>query len=279
MALVWCAGLKRGLFFSWYLTCDSRGALVYFATGSRVACTLRLVESWKSTRTLAFFAEVKQLLEDTEPWDLLGATCDEEAMSISFASLATAAGGVFLHLYSRHKRYPVKLFGLLVDKAISVALAADPSCLDDTFSRSFRGQFPSSEALASEACLWVLRAIAVIARTDTTRIECRHAALRRLQIMRGLTHGHKVEAASSTAVLRRQSMLEVKSWQFTGVQQGDKHRPKERRRKVVRKIQKTKRRWRRSSGMVFARASAGKEIRPAVGDYAVPGSSRKVQGT
>ena len=129
--------------------------------------------------------------------------------SISFSLLARAGGGVFFHFAHRHRGYPWKLWQLLTlqgpdKKALAhMIINVDPDCLKCHFTLRFLRQFPTVEALMSASCHLVLRVLAVLLRIDISRIECRHAWIRRFSQIRAQTHSADVAQLSSDFLLMR----------------------------------------------------------------------------
>lgn len=184
-----------------------------------VPVSFRALTVHRRSITEAFFVDARATLESADVWDVLPASSrSQELMSLAFRMVSRAAGGVFLLLHSRHGGFPWKLFELLgADADARAALAAEiacaPACLCDPFTLAFRGHFPSAEMLCSADAQAALTATALLTRTDTCRVECRHAAVRRLRIMRSMTHCQAFADASASFVLRRQRILEKDSWQ------------------------------------------------------------------
>ena len=60
----------------------------------------------------------------------------------------------------------------------------------------------------------VLRALAIVLRLDTLRLECRHASIRRIKLVASQTHTQSLEKASAHFVMARQRILEAKAGTF-----------------------------------------------------------------
>jgi len=93
-------------------------------------------------------------------------------------------GGVHF-FFATYMQYPFRLFLLLSCSpedlaSIAKMLHDDPSCLWDPFAAGFFGAFPTAEALQDPVALAILGVLALILRLDTVRIECLHAAVRRM---------------------------------------------------------------------------------------------------
>ena len=124
----------------------------------------------------------------------------------AFATLSRLACAVVQLLRSRHRGYPYKLFRLLGPElwvALTQMLAA--SCLTQraclTPSQLRYGRF--RQRLKEQRTLAILKCIALLARLDTARIECRHAALRRI-IRKSQAWAAGLLSASSDFFLLRQ---------------------------------------------------------------------------
>ena len=102
-----------------------------------------------------------------------------------------------------HRRYPTKLFRLLVMTDISIVdeVRTDPDCLKDPWSIRFLSSFPNPRC---DEALAVLSFLAELIKCDIAAIECRHAAIRRWVHSRGLqAHSVDLEDLSSEWVCQR----------------------------------------------------------------------------
>ena len=107
--------------------------------------------------------------------------------------MSRGVGSVFALIHDEHRGYPGKLFTLLREGPGKVAAAADSicqdrPCLQDPFTTAFRARFRAKDELMSDSARFVLVAIGLLARTDTQRIECRHASVRRGRDVVSQTH-------------------------------------------------------------------------------------------
>lgn len=84
-----------------------------------------------------------------------------------------------------------------------------PKCMMNQFSRDFMTLFPSRADLVSPACLATLKAIGVVFRLCIARIECRHAAVRRLLLSRGATWAEQLCVASADWLMMRDRIIEL----------------------------------------------------------------------
>jgi hypothetical protein len=94
---------------------------------------------------------------------------------------------------------------------VAALIFSDPPCSWDTFTTHFRKLFPSEEDLKSIQCLSTLLAIAVMIRLDTSRVECKHAWVRRLLLLKGQSWIPEFGAASADYLIAQSTKLEKKS--------------------------------------------------------------------
>lgn len=89
----------------------------------------------------------------------------------------------------------------------------DPDCVKDEFSRDVLRRFDTPEKLLGEDLRATLSAFGSLLRTETSRIECRHAAVRRLMRAKGgSTHAAEFSAISADWLLMRARKLERDHW-------------------------------------------------------------------
>ena len=120
---------------------------------------------------------------------------------------------VWFLLTKTYEGYPFKLFRL-IDRARDKAATAleldrDRPCLWDPFTKSFRDRFKTAADLVSELASNVLMGIALLLRLCVSRIECRHAALRRLLKNKGFTWLPQIMDAGADWTLMRQRVIEL----------------------------------------------------------------------
>ena len=83
-----------------------------------------------------------------------------------------------------------------------------------SFTVDFRRHYDSKEKLHSPECRSVLFAPAILLRLDTSRMESRHAWLRRLLRVKGQTWVHELAQASADWVLLRERIIEGLDHEF-----------------------------------------------------------------
>jgi hypothetical protein len=148
-------------------------------------------------------------------WAVLAPTyVTEEHNNIAFAMLARSMCGTTQLL--QHSAYPYKLWKLIRSPAAAAEIHHDPVCIKDTFTRDFCTEYNSVAKLRSEDCRLELLCFGSLLRLDISRIECRHAYVRRLVKSRNQAPGPALEDASAASVLMRQRVLEKGSWQSGG---------------------------------------------------------------
>jgi hypothetical protein len=134
--------------------------------------------------------------------------------TMAFSMISRAVGGVHMLLDSIFARCPYTLWRLIepsisIDDAVR-AVVEVPLCMQDSFTKAFRRRFESADQLQSVESRAVLAAMATLLRLDTSRIECRHAFLRRVLHLKGQTWAHEISAASADWLLARQRILDDK---------------------------------------------------------------------
>lgn len=154
------------------------------------------------------------LTEEGTAWDhlLMPAQRSDANVAASFAILCRGAAGVEQAVAGPHRGYPFKLFALTlapsdVAPQLAASIIADPDCCKDPFSLRFLDRF--GHDLAGAESMAVLMSVAVVARVDIARLECRHAALRRVLRKRTHTWAVKLMHASSDTLLMRQRILQA----------------------------------------------------------------------
>jgi hypothetical protein len=122
-------------------------------------------------------------------------------------------GGVVFQLAWKFERYPFKLFRILAGNStternnIAAELATDKACLRDPFSQHICDTY-GLENLSSDDCIATLTVVAYLLRLCISRIECRHAAIRRLLRAKGSTWSADFPSISSDFALMRQHLLQ-----------------------------------------------------------------------
>ena len=126
--------------------------------------------------------------------------------SLLWASTTRSVGAVLFLLEGAWLAYPYRLF-LLLDPCrnldeTALMLHNDPPCLFCEFTKAFRAIFVSVRDLTSHKCLSILVCLAVMVRLDTSHIEARHAALRRVLLAKGFTWVAEFAEVSAATILR-----------------------------------------------------------------------------
>jgi hypothetical protein len=151
--------------------------------------------------TSGFFVSLKELLSEEQRWLLLPRSLQSwRTLSLGFAMISRAGAGVCQMMVSRHRSYPFRLFALLDPRSgvRPADILADPPCIRDSFSNEFLDKF--STKLDSTEARSVLACISLLHRNEISRIECRHAAVRRTLIS-NMTHTCTAERSSALFVL------------------------------------------------------------------------------
>ena len=111
-----------------------------------------------------------------------------------------------------HSQYPFRLW-MLVDEKVPLAQSteavfSDPKCMLDQSFRDFRARFSTKPQLASDECRSTLMAIGFLLKLCISRIECRHASIRRLLLLKGSTWLGDLAHASSDFLMMRSRNIE-----------------------------------------------------------------------
>jgi hypothetical protein len=185
----------------------------------------RITEACTGKTTEAFFKEVRTFIFEHSEWEFLPTKCcTQMEQSLAFGMLIRTLGGIHFHIASVFAAYPYRLWLLVdshtpLDSAVD-AIWADPSCSWDPFTVDFRRHYDSKEKLRSPECRSLLFALAILLRLDTSRVESRHAWLRRLLRVKGQTWVHELAQASADWVLLRERIIEGLDHRF--VESNDK---------------------------------------------------------
>lgn len=195
----------------------------------------RIVEAYTQGLTLKAFEDLRALLVDGTVWEVLGGDLNRHHLTLAFRMISRVLGGLHMLLYDRHAGYPYKLFGIIQDPTLADEIIADGHCRWCPFTAGFLAKHNTANKLQSDEARLALLAIAATARRDTSRIECRFASVRRMKLIKSLTHLQSLEASSSLFVLRRQRVLEKASWagsQSRPPEESAQNRPASKRPKV-----------------------------------------------
>lgn len=127
---------------------------------------------------------------------------------------ATAkAAAVQYLLADSHAQFPFRLFDLLEPGANIAATAAkllsEPPCMRDPYSAAFLQRHDTPQKLSSPTALSELVGVAALAHTDISAIECRHAQMRRVTLLRaaGAARTKSLECCSAELIFIRQRLL------------------------------------------------------------------------
>ncbi len=154
--------------------------------------------------TSNFYERMQDMMTRPERWvTLLPRYRTYEVRRLAFAFAARSLAGIHFLVTLPQSQYPFKLFLLLklLDPTISdeealriaTSIARDSDCLFDEFTRRFRAIFQTVADLRSMRCLTILLAIAIILRLCISRIECRHASVRRLLMVCQTKQGNHLD--------------------------------------------------------------------------------------
>ena len=148
--------------------------------------TYRLFAAASGEWTKKFFGAADRLMWDPEAWFHLPRNLrTEKYQSFAYSVLARMIGGIRHHAGS-FQLFPFALFALLcVDVRERPGLAArilrTPPCMvDRAFGLLFLAMFPTVALLCGTEAITILLIIALIAKCDTGKVECRHASIRRI---------------------------------------------------------------------------------------------------
>ncbi len=135
-------------------------------------------------------------------------------MSLAFSMLSRAAGGVDFLIDSQSRLYPLRTFRLLDDTAVAAQdiMKTPWHMMDGFFAAGFRSHYNSEALLISNDALSTLAGLARTTRLDTSRIESRFSSVRRMQLVRSLTHMQSLTTGISIFFLRRARIIERCSW-------------------------------------------------------------------
>jgi hypothetical protein len=147
--------------------------------------------------TADLFLEVEGLMHQAEHWVALPTkTVTWRSMTAAFCMLSRLAAGVNQLMHQSFRGYPFRIFEILGADADAAArkILADSPCQRCSFSNAFiEKAAPSKSADGEELLLeerirkltsadvrFTLLCVAILVKCDTAKIECRHAAVRRL---------------------------------------------------------------------------------------------------
>ena len=153
--------------------------------------------------------------------------------------------------------FPFALWQLIEDRSIATAqvLLNEPQCTWCEFTKQFFARFNTAARLCSDEARALLVAMAIFVRVEITRIECRHAQLRKM-VMASATWKPLLEEISAKFVMLRSRVLQA-MFDPSGGNVRDSVLP---RKCKIRKTGKTK--WdQKAGGGGGQRASVGRFLR------------------
>lgn len=173
----------------------------------------RLEHAASLSATNAYFDGVRRLMFSLDAWTgLPPAYSTVEYAGIAFAMMSRAMAGVQTLLVDVHSSFPVSLFRLIHNPGLASQIRRTPGCMLDAFSKNFLASWKSEAALSSVAARAELFLIATAMRMEITRIECRHAYIRRLVKLRVQSRKAAIRHASASFVLMRQRCMQKAGW-------------------------------------------------------------------
>jgi hypothetical protein len=129
--------------------------------------------------------------------------------------LRRSMAGVDQLIAHNYRGFPYILFDLIHHPDLADNLLNRDACTRDTFTESFLAVWNTAEKLRSTECRAGLFTLAVLLRVEITRVECRHAYIRRLLRSRNQAPGQRLEETSAHFTLMRQRCLEKVAWPFS----------------------------------------------------------------
>ena len=139
----------------------------------------RLLEAYNETTLDTFRSGIQKRLFSTAEWKVLPPEgCTEAACCLAFRQLSRANAAMHLLLTMVRRGYPFKLISALLGAAARLAICEDFQCMWDSITELHLEKFPGAE-LGSEESLAIIETLALLMRSDISRIEARHASIRR----------------------------------------------------------------------------------------------------
>ena len=173
----------------------------------------RLLEARRGNVTKQFWVDTQNLMDNPDAWSTLPSrNVTLQTRAKAFAAVASEQGSIWYYLDYVWQLYPFKALDLIDDELDSAEVAADikadcPHMYDD-FMLEFLMHFLSAAGLCSADAKMILVMIALQHYLTMQRIECRHAALRRLLLTKSTTWAENLPNLSSDWVLQRQRSVE-----------------------------------------------------------------------
>lgn len=146
--------------------------------GERPTRRYRLAEVADGSDDREFLARVGHLFHNAELWSAMPPSSFTVAeRAFAFRSVSRLGCTFDLLLAQRHRRFPFQVFRILHDRSLAETFRNVPECLLDPWTANMRKEYPS---LLDEEFLQTLDTIGSLTLSDTSRIEARHASVRRL---------------------------------------------------------------------------------------------------
>ena len=163
----------------------------------------RLFAAASGEWTTKFFEAVDRLMWVGEAWSHLPyAFRTEKYQTYAYTLLAKMIGGIRHHV-GIFLLFPYAIFRLLCaddrERAtIAEELLQTPECMRDrVFGSLFLAMFPTVLLLCGIEAMAILIIIAIVSRCDTGRVECRHASIRRLLLVKSGTWASHIAQLSA----------------------------------------------------------------------------------
>ncbi len=159
----------------------------------------RVLNAYRGVSVKKFWKQMRLLLlSEDDSWAVLAPhQRTYQSSARAFASSCRSMAGVDHFVGLPQSQYPFKWFALLIfldpestdeeREKVLESIFRELACALDPFSKRFKAMFPTRAALCGPNCLVTLLCIAILFRLCVSRIECRHAAVRRLLL--ALTRG------------------------------------------------------------------------------------------
>ena len=150
------------------------------------------------------------ILADDAAWPQLSRT----VRNASFIARCVLRCGAVLHelMGKSTKAFPYRLFELIDgNEDLAIEIAGLPACVVDPFTQEFRRQFPTAQALMSDAAQAILTALASAEECTTFSTERAHSVNLRRQLARASTHSAEL-AFLSVRHQRRAAVPWMDTW-------------------------------------------------------------------
>ena len=155
-----------------------------------------------------FMLQASQRLLSTEVWQSIPAAhCTTTLAIIAFCSVSASLCGAEQLLVSRHRVYPHLLWDVVNGRHDP---SADSPCIRDPLSAAFLQKYTLAQVTSNVAKAEV-QALASIVHIDTTRVERRHALIRR----KVLSHSLQAPRMSMDVVAAKETVRSLKNKSLT----------------------------------------------------------------